>query len=406
MALKGVAATLFFLCLTPFSFVQAADLSNSQAFVYDDGFGNTLPYRLFFPPGYDAPGAHFPLVLFLHGAGQIGNDNLSQVSSHIDGLIEVTRGPEHPAFLLAPQVQLGQGGWSRLYDPTYLAPAMDLTLQVIDQLEQTYAIDPTRRSVTGLSMGGFGTWDLIAKRPYMFTAAAPISGGGDPSLAEDLKKTAVWNFHGRNDNTVNVQLSRDVIGAIVRAGGDPIYLETLGSHSISDPIYDDPNGELYSWLIAGVDPPLATAIYNPSTGNLKIDARKAPGGTINDFSLNFRFPFDLQPTMVVDGVTVVTEDFISQLTSRSIEFDQNFSSSFGGIADFGKILPPDLSFEDLHLRLAAHQYSSPATGNTSRILRVIFEVPEPTSVALICIGIVSLVVFTHNRKNAKTGSRM
>ena len=84
---RTVFAVLF-LCLAFLPAVHATDLSNSQAIVFDDGFGNTLPYRLFFPPGHDAPGASFPLVLFLHGSGEIGNDNLSQVTSHIDGLIE------------------------------------------------------------------------------------------------------------------------------------------------------------------------------------------------------------------------------------------------------------------------------------------------------------------------------
>jgi len=87
---------------------------------------------------------------------------------HVNGLIEATQSPEYAAFLLAPQVQPGQGGWSHISSLTDLAPAMDLTLQVIEQLEQQYSIDSSRRSVTGLSMGGFDAWDVAAKRPGFF----------------------------------------------------------------------------------------------------------------------------------------------------------------------------------------------------------------------------------------------
>ena len=198
---------------------RATDLSNSLALVYDDGAGNTLPYRLFLPPGHDEPGVEFPLVLFLHGAGEIGTDNLAQVSAHIDGLINVTRGESHPAFLLAPQVQPGQGSWSALWSPTELAPAMELTLELIDQIEGLYPIDTSRRFVTGLSMGGFGTWDVVAKRPEMFAAAAPMSGGGDPNQAVNLRDIPIWNFHGSGDRTVEPDRSREMIAAIEQAGG-------------------------------------------------------------------------------------------------------------------------------------------------------------------------------------------
>lgn len=396
--IRYLAVVVFLVGLAPSSLVQATDLSSSLAFVYDDGFGNTLPYRLFLPPGYDTPGAEFPLVLFLHGAGEIGNDNLAQVGNTINGLVETTQSAEHASFVLAPQVQPGQGGWSRLYHPTALATAMDLTLQVIDQLEQTYAIDPTRRSVTGLSMGGFGTFDVIAKRPEMFAAAAPMSGGGDPDQAENLTKTPIWNYHGRRDPTVSVELSRNVIGAIERAGGDPIYIEDRGRHSGWDLLYNDPNNELYPWLIGGIAPPLATAIYNPNTGNLKIDASIAPGGEISAFTLISDVSFNLQPTVEVEGATVNTEDFIEHFSEgRTIRFNQNYSSSFGGLADLGTVMPLGLSSEEIHAQLGLHQYSSPATGTGNRTFRLIMEIPEPSPIVLVCIGMVAFVASRRER---------
>ncbi len=365
--------------------VRAIDLSNSLALVYDDGAGNTLPYRLFLPPGYDEPGADFPLVLFLHGAGEIGTDNLAQVSTHINGLIEVTRGDRHPAFLLAPQVQPGQGGWSALWSPTDLALAMELTLEVIDQIEQQYAVDTSRRIVTGLSMGGFGTWDVAAKRPEIFAAAVPMSGGGDPAQATSLRDVPLWNFHGRSDRVIDADLSREMIDAIEQAGGSPLYSEVIGGHGIWDRIYNDPDDELYSWMFDDVDPPLATLSYNPANGDVKIDADRAPGGVITSFNLISRNPafFMPQPTMTVDGVVVQTDEFLAVASSRYLTYKGGGATDgFQGVIDFGPVLPAGLDSPALHKVFYSDWYSSPNTTLSRRVFRVLVVVPEPASVVI------------------------
>ena len=96
-----------------------------------------------------------------------------------------------------------------------------------------------------------------------------------------------------------------MIEAIEQAGGSPIYIETTAGHGEWDSVYSDPDGELYSWMFDGVDPPLATLTYNPTSGDVKIDADLAPGGVITSFVLSSSLSsFTLQPTMTVDGVTV------------------------------------------------------------------------------------------------------
>ena len=132
---------------------SALVVGDSMPLVFDDGNGNTLLYRLFLPPGHDEPGAKFPLVLYMHGSGQTGTDNISQLLT-VDGLINATQSDRFASFLLAPQVQPGQGGWGSL--------TRGMTLQVMQQIEQQYGVDTTRRYVTGLSSGGFGTWDFVA----------------------------------------------------------------------------------------------------------------------------------------------------------------------------------------------------------------------------------------------------
>ena len=376
--------------------LSAVDISNSQAFSYTDTNGNTLLYRLFFPPGHDTPGQSFPLVTFLHGSGEIGDDNLAQVDRHIDGLIEATRSNEHAAFLLAPQLQPGQGIWSNIAHPTELSLGSDLLMQVIDQLEQNYQIDTTRRSITGLSLGGYGTWDIAAKRPDMFAAAAPMSGGGDPDKADILKNVPIWNFHGYHDS--NVDHSRNVIAAIEEAGGAPLYLETGGYHDIWSPIYDDPHGELYSWMIDGVTPSLATVTYDPVSGSLKLDTSQAPGGTIDFFLLRTFDLFSLQPTMSVNGETVATLDFVSNTNDNRLTFNDTFADSFSGVADFGPILPSGLSRQELYGFLARHWYRSPDTGDGSRTFRLLMAVPEPSTLLLGATGIVGLLAITRNTR--------
>ena len=381
---------------------RAVDISNSLPFTYDDGSGNTLLYRLFFPPEYDTPGASFPLVTFLHGSGEIGSDNISQLTTpHIEGLIEATRTAEHAAFLLVPQVQPGQGSWSAQWSPTALATATELTLEVIDQLEQQYQIDPTRRSITGFSMGGFGTWDVIAKRPDLFAAAAPVAGGGDTAQAANLVDVPIWNFHGRSDGTVSVDLSRNMIAAIEDAGGNPIYLEPQATHGVADEVYDDPNGELYDWLLYGIEPPLATLIYNPLTGNLKIDAGRAPGGVIDYFLLSSSEAFTVHPTMTVDGNVVNTLDFATMSSSKFLAFNNSFGDDFSGVADFGPIMRAGLSRQELHFNLRFNEYFSPATDTEARTFRLIMEIPEPATYVLGVFAAASLLAGYRRRVHSR-----
>ena len=250
---------------------SALVVGDSMPLVFDDGNGNTLLYRLFLPPGHDDPGTKFPLVLYMHGSGQTGSDNISQLLT-VDGLINATQSDRFASFFLAPQVQPGQGGWGTL--------TRGMTLQVMQQIEQQYAVDTTRRYVTGLSSGGFGTWEFVADYPNMFEAAVPMSSWGDTIKASQYLETRLWAFHGRNDNLL-ARYDREMISAIQNVGGSPLYTETNGRHDIWGPIYDDPNFDLYSWMFEGVQPPLATFQYNPLTGSVKIDADLAPGGAIN-----------------------------------------------------------------------------------------------------------------------------
>ncbi len=353
----------------------AQNPGDSIPLVFDDGAGNTLLYRLFLPPGHDDPGGEFPLTVFLHGSGQTGTDNVSQLL-FIDGLIAATQSDRFASFLLVPQSQPGQGGWNPL--------TVGLTIQVMEQLEQQYSIDESRRYLTGLSMGGFGTWGTIGAFPDLFEAAVPMSAWGDPSAAEQYIETRIWSFHGRSDN-LPAQFNRETILAIEEAGGSPLYTETSGGHVIWEPIYNDPDDDLYPWLFEGVEPSLGTLYYDPRTGSVQIDGGTAPGGAINFFQLNSSpGAFSIPDTVYVDGVPSDSSEFFSSANPNLIRYNDIGGPGFGGVLDMGNLLPAGLDFHELHELFLNKAYRSPTT-TAARYLNLEVVVPEPSSLACVAL---------------------
>ncbi len=225
--------------------------------LYRSTQGQTMPYRLFKPRDYD-PSHSYPLVIFLHGASARGSDNRRQLegggSWGTDLWTREQIQRDYPSFVLAPQANPRDGsGWVRRWRPSDDAgPAnqepLDLVVALVAELQQEFAIDPDRLYVTGLSMGGFGTWSAISRYPRTFAAAVPICGGGDPAMLAD-KRTAVWAFHGSDDRVVPAQRSREMIDALRLAGAEPRYTEYPGTgHNSWEKAYQEP--ELVPWLFS------------------------------------------------------------------------------------------------------------------------------------------------------------
>jgi predicted peptidase len=125
----------------------------------------------------------------------------------------------------------------------------DLLITLLDEIEAKYRVDTDRVYLTGLSMGGFGTWTLAAKYPNRFAAIAPICGGGERYSANRLKKVPVWAFHGAKDNTVPLARSQEMVDAIKKVGGDAkltVYPEA--EHDSWTETYNNP--ELYQWFLS------------------------------------------------------------------------------------------------------------------------------------------------------------
>ncbi|MHC4248266.1 MAG: GDSL-type esterase/lipase family protein [Planctomycetota bacterium] len=219
--------------------------------------GQTLKYRELRPERVE-PGRKYPLVLFMHGAGGRGDDNRKQLqdAGFCPKLINTAdlRG-EHACFIIAPQVPKNKR-WVEVHwglpshrMPTLPGAQMRMALELVDRAVAEYPIDTSRIYVTGLSMGGFGTWDAIQRRPKLFAAAVPVCGGGDTRQAPKLKDIPLWVWHGDKDNVVKTKRSRDMVAAVKEVGGDVQYTELKGvGHGSWTAAYS--SVEMWEWMFA------------------------------------------------------------------------------------------------------------------------------------------------------------
>jgi predicted peptidase len=196
--------------------------------------GDSLPYRIMYPIDFDAT-KQYPLILVLHGSGERGNNNEAQLV-HGSGLFADEENRKNfPAIVIFPQCPADEY-WAtveRTYDEEgnrhfgfaeQPEPTLSMTLLIglVEDFRDKSWVDQDRMYVGGLSMGGMGTFELLARQPDWFAAAFPICGGGDPeSAAKYAEKTALWIFHGEDDDVVPVEHSIEMAGAIQKAGGNP-----------------------------------------------------------------------------------------------------------------------------------------------------------------------------------------
>lgn len=212
----------------------------------DETKSETMRYWLFLPKDYDAQAAEktWPVLLFLHGAGECGSD-LNKVAVH--GPPKLLKDAEYrekcPFIVVSPQCAEDQ----------YWSPRQLLLL--LDEIEKNYKVDKNRVYVTGLSMGGFGSWMLAAEAPKRFAAVAPICGGLSLEYVPKLLETPIWTFHGDKDSVVPAILSQNLFDAIEKEGGKKIKLTIYPGvdHDSWTQTYNNP--ELYKWFLDNVRKP-------------------------------------------------------------------------------------------------------------------------------------------------------
>jgi predicted esterase/lysophospholipase L1-like esterase len=202
-------------------------------------------YVVFIPKAYD-PGQKWPVILFLHGAGERGDDNRKQVEVGLGPAVR-KREAQFPFIAIFPQCEDAKSrpivGWS----PE--GPDGQRAIAILEQVEKEYSTDPERIYLTGLSMGGYGTWAAAAKYPDRFAAIVPVCGGGKTEIAPKIAHLPIWCFHGDADFAVPVARSRELIEALKEAGAQPKYTEYPGvGHNSWDAAYG--TEELYPWLLS------------------------------------------------------------------------------------------------------------------------------------------------------------
>ena len=187
-----------------------------------------------------------PLVLFLHGAGERGSDNAAQLKHGVGPILDFFAERNEPVCLLAPQCPEGRKwvevDWAAASHamPPEASVSMRLALALVEKTIRTRNIDPSRVYVTGLSMGGFGTWDAISRRPDLFAAAMPICGGGDPRQAWRFREMPVFAVHGDADTVVPPARTREMVAALWKVGGRVSFIEYPGcGHGSWGPAYSD-----------------------------------------------------------------------------------------------------------------------------------------------------------------------
>ena len=248
-----------YLILVPFilfiSCSVGAPIDEYSAEVWKSPNGGSINYRYRLPYKVEE-GKKYPMLFFLHGAGGRGVDNKGQLldANSIDAFKSQKLLSKFNSYVFAGQVPEGEQwvnvDWtSNDHQMPKISNSMQKTLEALDAfiIDSNNQVDVNRIYIMGLSMGGYGTWDAVQRRPNFFAAAVPICGGGDKSMAKSLINVPIWSWHGNKDQVINVLRSREMNSAIKRSGGSPKYTEVKGrGHDVWLDVWS--SDDLWEWL--------------------------------------------------------------------------------------------------------------------------------------------------------------
>ena len=219
---------LLFVCFI-FNYLNSQELKlyENESFVYEN---DTLNYRILKPLNYN-PNKQYPVHLFLHGSGERGNDNSSQLTHGGKLFLKKENREKYNSWVIFPQCSendrwpsLSSDQWNNSFNNKISKPnkSLGLVIKLMDEFIEKKQVDKQRIYVSGLSMGGMGAFEILFRRPDMFAAATPICGNGIPQLAKlYAEKVPLWIFHGSDDNVVSPKYSLAMAKAIIEAGGSP-----------------------------------------------------------------------------------------------------------------------------------------------------------------------------------------
>jgi predicted peptidase len=226
-------------------------VSESRVFTATNNSNERMPYIVMKPSDWNAK-KKYPLLVFLHGAGERGDDNQNQLKWGREWMEQAVT--QYQAVVVAPQCP-GDCRWVEVdwglpaHDmPVEMSRPMHLLFGLLPGIEKELSIDPARRYIGGLSMGGYGAWDALCRQPGYFAAGVPICGGADEKQAKAIARIPVWVFHGAADGVVPVIRAQHMVEALKKAGGIPKYSEY-------------PGVDHFSWVNAFADPELLKWLF-------------------------------------------------------------------------------------------------------------------------------------------------
>ncbi len=256
-----ILALLYVLLMLPFSAgAQSREEFRPEKFVQNN---DTLNYRILYPKDFDK-GRQYPLVLFLHGAGERGHDNEAQLTHGSDLFLQEEVREKFPAIVIFPQAPQ-EDYWARVEINREVKPfefdfmkeegpttSLQLVMALLNSVSAEKFVDNNRIYVGGLSMGGMGTYELIYHKPEMFAAAFAICGGADPAITEDFPEGLnIWIFHGEKDDIVPPSLSKEMARMINHYGGNAkLSLYPNDNHNSWDSALAEPY--LLPWLFSHI----------------------------------------------------------------------------------------------------------------------------------------------------------
>ncbi|MFT5855098.1 MAG: putative peptidase [Verrucomicrobiales bacterium] len=202
-------------------------------------FDGDLPYRIFGGRTIQA-GKKYPMVIYLHGIHLRGKDNTKHLTGEAKSFSYPNNYKKRPCFIVAPQCP----NWK-----TWRGATSKKLTALIKALRVNLPVDPDRIYLCGYSMGGYGTWHLLAKQPSLFAAAAPVSGGGDPESVDGFKHIPIWAFHGEKDPIVSAEKSREMVAALRKVSTTVRHTEFRGAgHLVTRQVFLDE--KFHRWLFA------------------------------------------------------------------------------------------------------------------------------------------------------------
>lgn len=335
-----LATLLLMCCATNVSIAQesAAQTGFLQRTFEDDA--GPHKYSVFLPADY-SPERQWPVILYLHSAGERGDDGRKPLQTGLAPIIK-RRADTFPFVAVFPQCEDTRGPILEAWNPD--APDGARALKILDQVIADYSIDSDRQILTGWSMGGYGTWKIAAAMPDRWVGIVPVSGGGNADSAAKLKDLPIWAFHGQADAVVPVDESREMVEAVRSAGGQPRYTEVTGvGHDVWPIVYS--SRELEDWMrkpVQGGSAELALRARPGERPAVSADdsapfepAARIPG------ALYARFGNDMLKALAYSVPSQVPENLlrgrIGDIYSSTVASGRTFQVRFSSISYAGQI---------------------------------------------------------------------